>query len=296
MGRARLIALALALAAQPGAEAAPAEPPVLAPAGPWNLDAAEDRCRLARVFGEEGNQHLLAFEQWYPGTAAAMFVAGPLLKGFASGGRTELRLFDGQAPLVSSPFKGEVEAFGPAVIYRALRLDEPSPSTEVTEDPEAGGIPRLGPPPRAARVLDVRQGGTGVTLATGPFVAALAALNRCSEDLIRSWGLDVEQHRTATRRVVLVNAKDVSNAVADRFPRDLARSETQAIVRLRVIVGADGKGEDCRVLGMASAAKAPPPVCQAMARAVFEPARDAQGKPMRSYYATTVTYEVWPSR
>lgn len=292
--RSRMIALALLA----GFQNAPlgAEPMVLRPAGPWNLDVDEGRCRLNRLFGEEANQHLLAFEQYAPGTTAGMFVAGPALKPFYSGKPIELRLFAGQPPLLSAPFTGTVEAFGPALIYMSLRFDGETPSTNDASEPEEGGIPRLGPPPAQGRSITVAQGKVAVTFETGPLGSALAALNTCSEDLIFSWGLDLEAHRSATARVRLLNGRQVSNAMLDNFPRELARSDQHAIVRLRVIVSAEGRVEDCLVLGVASQTKFTGTACRVMARAKFEPARDAQGQPMRSYFGTTVTYEGAPNR
>lgn len=52
---------------------------MLKPAGPWNLDVGENRCRLNRLFGEPGNQHMLAFEQFYPSDGAGLFMAVPML-------------------------------------------------------------------------------------------------------------------------------------------------------------------------------------------------------------------------
>jgi hypothetical protein len=54
-----LAALSTALAAMP----AQAEPVVLKPSSPWNVDFGEDKCRLSRLFGEGENQHYLAFQQ-----------------------------------------------------------------------------------------------------------------------------------------------------------------------------------------------------------------------------------------
>lgn len=283
--------MAFAMLAPLTAEPGSAEPIVLKPASAWNLDIGENRCRLNRLFGEEGNQHLLALEQYYPSEGAGVFIAGPGLKPFRSGAPTQLRLFAEQTPLTSSPFTGTAEGFGPAVVYRSLRFDGETPSELPLQDLEGRGIAHLAPPPPQARSLTVAQGETSVTLETGPLASALAALNQCSEDLIYSWGLDLEQHRTATRRTVFLNGQNVSNAMAERFPSDLARAEGQAIVRLRVIVSAEGKVENCLLLNQTSRPKAAAPACKAMDKARFEPALDAQGQPMRSYYATTVTYE-----
>jgi hypothetical protein len=283
-----LSALAVTLSSAP----LHAETVVLKPAGPWNLDVGENRCRLNRLFGEQGNQHLLAFEQYYPGVGAGLFMAGPAFKRFSSGAPTELKLFEGQTPLISAPFTGTVEEFGPAVIYQTVRLDGETPSVNDAVELQGSGIPRLAPPSAQARSITVGQGKDAVTFATGSLASAIAALNQCSEDLIYAWGLDLEQHRTATRRAVLVDEQRLSGALMDRFPVELLRSGEQAIIRLRVIVSEEGSVEDCLVLDVASGYNGVMPLCKVMQRARFNPALDAQGQPMRSYYATTVIYEI----
>jgi hypothetical protein len=283
----------LALAALPLVAAAPAkaEPVVLKPAGPWNLDVGENRCRLNRLFGEPGNQHLLALEQHYPGSGAGLFMAGPAFKPFSSGARTELRLFEGQTALVSAPFTGAVEEFGPAVIYRTIRFDGATPSTETLDFLGGSGIPRLASPPAQARSITVAQGNHVVTLETGPFGGAFAALNRCSEDLIRAWGLDLEQHRTASRRPVWQNREELNRRITAEFPIRLARNAGQAIYQMRVIVSPQGTVEDCQLASVVPGEEAQSPACKRMEKARFEPALDAAGQPMRSYYVTSLTYE-----
>lgn len=282
-----LAAILLALAAP-----LHAEPLVLKPAGPWNLDVGENRCRLNRQFGEEGNRHLLAFEQYAPGTTAGMFVAGPGLKQFRSGALTDLRLTEAQPPLTSAPFTGEVEDYGSALIYPSVRFDGERPSTDNAADFEGSGIPHLAPPPAAARSITVTQGKDSVTLETGPLAGAFAALNRCSEDLIYSWGLDVEQHRGATRRPVWLNREQISYRITEEFPYLLAKAGKQAIYRMRVIVGTGGEVESCQAINVEPDEEAKSPACRLMAKAQFAPALDAAGQPMRSYFASSLVYEV----
>lgn len=272
---------------------AAAEPVVLKPAGPWNLDVSDNRCRLNRLFGEPGDQHLLAFEQYYPSTGTGFFITGPRFKPFSSGARTELWLFQGQEPMVSAPFTGKVEDFGPAVIYRSIRFDGKTPSTETIDNPDGSGIPHLSSPPPQARSITVAQDKYVVTLESGPLSGALAALNRCSEDLIYSWGLDLERHRTASRRAVLQNREALNRRLAEKFPIGLARNAQQAIYQMRVIVSPEGKVEQCQLVSVNPDETAQSPVCKLMEKAQFDPALDAAGLPMRSYYATTLTYEIY---
>ena len=70
--RAILACAALAGLAAPEAPAFAAQddrgPTVIDPAGPWQLDMAENNCRLARAFGTEEKKTLFLLEQWDPST------------------------------------------------------------------------------------------------------------------------------------------------------------------------------------------------------------------------------------
>ena len=62
-----------------------------------------------------------------------------------------------------------------------------------------------------------------------------------------------------------------------------------------VIVEADGTVSNCHLEQNTIADSLNSPACQiAMAVAEMEPAEDANGKPLRSFYATTITYSMNP--
>lgn len=75
----RHTALALALLALATPLAAAKTPVELAPSRQWNVDFARDKCQLIRTFGEGENKHFLRFQQYDPGDAAGLTVAGPAL-------------------------------------------------------------------------------------------------------------------------------------------------------------------------------------------------------------------------
>ena len=116
------IALALVTLAALIAGPALAEPVVLKPDSPWNVDFAEDKCRLTRTFGDGANRHFLAFQQYWPAKDAGLTVAGPAFEKFRSLQRTDVRFFEAQQPLRTTPFTGTVGEYGRGVIYSSLAL------------------------------------------------------------------------------------------------------------------------------------------------------------------------------
>jgi TonB family protein len=283
----------LALAALSAAIPAHAAPVVLTPSTQWNVDFADEKCRLIRTFGEGENRHLLTFHQYWPSRDVGLTVAGEAFKRFASRARTDLRMFETQEPVRREPFTGTVEGFGNAVIYSNVQLDGSNEGT----DPEDGSAP----PPvllmdtgfgKQVQFLELRQGGKQVRLETGPMDAAFEVLNQCTLDLLRQWGLDPEQHRTAQSGPRWLNRDALVRRIMATYPREALSQGEQGIMRMRLIVAADGSVESCTMLKATNTVRLESPACEVMQRAKFEPARDAAGQPFRSFYATGITYQI----
>ncbi|MFO6446736.1 energy transducer TonB [Erythrobacter sp. NE805] len=281
---------ALVLAAAP----ARAEIVELASSSPWNVDFGETKCRLARIFGEGENRHLLFFEQYWPSGRVGMTAAGPSFKRFRSRQPTALAFAAGQQPRRTEPFTGNVEGYGDAVVYSSVRIDgRGGTDAEDKEEDTVGGIPALDKPgAKAVEFVSLKQRGDEIRLKTGPLDAAFEVLDRCALDLVGTWGLDIEAHRTAMSLPRWTNRDAVVRRIVADYPRDALSAGEQGIMRLRVIVSAEGKVEDCAILKATNADRLDSPACRAMALARFEPARDAQGKPMRSYHAESIVYQV----
>lgn len=284
---AALLTGATALAMSTSANAR--EPVVLQPSSKWNVDFAPNKCRLARIFGEGDNQHFLFFEQYYPSALAGLTVAGPELSRYRSRQRTSLTFYEGQEEFRSEPFTGELEGIGNAVIYSNVHIGH-GVAPEGDDDDDALDVPQLDPElgDRVEYVM-VEQRGRPVRFETGPLGDAFAVLNTCTQDMIREWGLDVDQHLSARRRPEWTNQQAVVRRIVDQYPASALRSGEQAILRMRVIVSEDGKVEKCSI-DASTTNELDSPACREMERAEFEPALDAQGEPFRSYYATTITY------
>ena len=88
------------------------------------------------------------------------------------------------------------------------------------------------------------------------------------------------------------NESAIVRRIVDEYPDDALRSGEQGIFRMRVIVEEDGTVSDCHLEKSTQTDRLESPACRAMMRAEFEPARDAEGNAMRSFYATTITYRI----
>lgn len=285
-----LATLSTALVAMP----AQAAPVVLKPSSPWNVDFGEEKCRLTRVFGGAEDQHLLAFQQYWPGKDSGLTIAGPAFARFRSLQRTNVRFFAAQEPLRTTPFTGTVEQFGTGVIFSSIRIDDGEPAATNTIDvPTGGGIPQLDAAQgNQVQFIELAQGGREVRLETGPLGDAFKVLNQCTLDLLRDWGLDPDQHLTASSLPRWINQGALTRKITANYPSAGFSQGEQAIMRMRVIVSEQGMVESCTILKATATDRLESPACKVMQGARFEPARDASGQPFRSLYVTSITYQI----
>lgn len=304
---AAVIGLALVCAQSPalGADdypneiAAKAKP--LSPVSNWALDYGENQCRLARIFGTDDDQHLLYIDQGWPGHSFSLSFAGSSFKRYRRDARAQIGL-QSDAPMLRFrlPPVGEMGRFGPAVILASVGVssgkdsaiprlrvgtsDEPTPTSLVSAalDPSEGA--------KIDRIV-LKRGGNAVTYETGNMRGAFEALNTCTADLLEDWGLDPEKHLSFAPAKWLNRDKVVSQ-IQRRYPPSALNDGEQAIFQMRAIIDETGRVESCKIFAATSADKLVSPACDAMMGARFEPAQDDEGQPMRSFYASTVSYRI----
>jgi len=258
----------------------------LQPISPWNIDFAENRCRLSRVFGSAEDMHLLFFEQAAPQASFGITFAGSQLSRFQPGRGLLIGMRGDVAMEELGRYNiGDVEQVGPAIIianHEVGRLVE-------VEGQVQGGIDLAAAEKIDRIVLQHRE--RALSFETGDMMPPFQALNTCTGDLLRAWGLDQEQHASYTPPV-WSNQRRIVDRIVRAYPQRALRDGEGGIFRMRVIVEADGTVSDCLIEKSTITESLESPACKEMEKARFEPALDAQGQPMRSYYATTVTYAV----
>ena len=269
---------------------ASAQEVVIEPSTPWNVDYGEEKCHLARLFGEGEEQTLLFMDQWGPDEKFGLTIAGPDFESFVSRRKTRITLFDGQEPYETEPFTGEVEGYGRAVIHSTFSLDHGT-EFDVQSEQVRLSLPQIETAIAGqARYVAVQQGGRSVRLNTGPLADAFRVLNQCSQQRLLDWGLDLEQHLALRQMPVWKNEKRIAGRIASVYPLKALRAGESAILRMRVLVDEAGRVSDCRLYESTLTETLDSPACDKMKDAEFDPALDAAGKPMRSFYQTAIIY------
>lgn len=128
-------------------------------------------------------------------------------------------------------------------------------------------------------------------LETGSMRAAFAAMDTCIDHLMTQWGIDTEKHKSLTRHVV-PKQSPAKWVVSSDYPMDMLLSGQPAIVEFRLSVGDDGVPTACHIQSTTRPKEFDNAVCKSvMRRARFEPALDAEGKPLASYYRNSVRFQ-----
>lgn len=258
----------------------------LLPNGSWNIDFGEQKCRLAGLFGPDDDRHLLMFEQAAPDSEFGLTLAGPSISRFVNATRIHLGMERDEAMRENSSFRrGEIASVGPAIIIAAY---------DIGSAEENRGTHRLGIDLDEAGTIDrvvLRRGRHVLSFETGNMMPPMQALNTCTSDLLRVWGLDPDEHEIHTP-AKWTNSPAIVRRIVDQYPSRAAAYGEQAIFRMRVIVERDGTVSDCHLENSTEVERLESPACREMMQARFDPALGADGEPIRSYYATTVTYRL----
>ena len=280
---------------------AQADDMILQPSSSWTIIRSPEMCTLGRSFGSGENEVVLQFQQAEPSAYLQAAMLGQPLK----------RVSPRQG-VTFDPKKFAV-VFGPAfepsdVGFRSYSTDGGSRATFFTAriDPAVEPLQTAadsgfltGPwswddfateRMEAVSWLSVHRGGRDrLTLQFDDFSAAIGLLDKCMEQLIDSWGVDVAVHRAGlSRRASISNSGDMLRA----FELD-QRTDSIRWVDYRLIVSATGEVEGCAVLDGVNDEAERERICAILTEsAQVEPALGADGTPVKSFIRTIAAIQV----
>lgn len=293
---------AIAVTAQ--ASIAADRPVVLEPSSAWNLNYADENCRLMRMFGEGDDKTAFYMERYDPGDGFAMVVAGKPVRKIAShDSLDEYRLQFGpsEGERAQKATLGDLSEYKPALIMSGVGFagdDEEETTSRRRFNPaeyaqETSPFEQEFSPDREAQIewLTIARGGrTPLKLALGPMGPPMAAMRKCTDNLVTHWGIDLEEHAKLTRRAIPRESPATWLSSRD-YPRGLVAMGVQGLVQLRLSVGTDGVPTQCQIQGSTRGADFDEISCKRlMERARFEPALGADGQPIASFYRTSIRF------
>lgn len=277
------------LLAAPAAQAQDAA--VFRPVGGWTADFGDDYCRLVRTFSDGKDEVSLALERTQPGAFLRLIMVGEgvnpfrnaetITYNFLPGGSA----FEGRYSRARTGDGKDMVGFDPLV----LMLNPPA-----FTPPPPGSPPPTPPVYNRAQELETARSINGVALGegltspvrfeTGSLRAPLATMQDCADGLLPVWGLDREKHTTMTAAPVLNPRRDGVLPQGTIQFGDFEKFAGNSNL-VRVIIGADGKPTSCTVYQPTLMEALNRRICSlVMSRATFQPAKDADGQPMASFW------------
>jgi TonB family protein len=273
----------------------------LKPSTKWFLDYAEDSCRLARKFGEGEQQVTLFLDQFEPGDEFQMILGGNILQPLRDARPHKMMLQFGPPETGAEVHfdTGKMDGTRAVLVNGRLRIvpymdaekEAGRAARDRGEDFEAPPVGRARE--QAVQWLQLLNGlKWDLVLETGSMAEPMDALRKCSWDTVKLWGLDVEQQKALLRKPLPKNPQKPWFQASD-YPRKMAREGYEAIVNFRLIIDATGKPKTCHVQTSTRPKEFDDAVCSGvMKRARFNPALDAQGTPVESFYRQTIVWRL----
>jgi len=295
------VGAALLLSSAPLIAADEDAPVVLEPTSPWNVHYADDYCRLARVFGAGASRVTLVIDKFGPGDGFNLTLAGPRMKFRQSNGVAKIR-FGTEFPEQQLSFHsgslgegGPAWVFAPGVDIRPLPIaTAPAGSIRTVGDVIAATAPPTDAEKASVTTVDIGSPlSHPVRLQTGSMELAFAAMDRCLDELMAHWGIDVARHKTMSRPTIPQGHPGLWVTFLD-YPEDMLRNNMAGIVHLRLTIDEKGRPTACHVQQSTDRGGFNKRVCaMLMRRARFKPALDRDGKPMVSYFRSSVRFETY---
>jgi hypothetical protein len=292
-----MFAIALFLAASPLHAAR--EPVVLKPSSKWEIDYKADSCRLARIFGEGDQEVILMLDRYQPGDPFRVTLVGKQFKTINEAQELQIKFGAAEQGQSVSFYRGNYGKDYPALIVNSSMRIAPADENERVEAKNKEYKPKPDLPPigaaREAAVEAVMVGKplrSPIILETGSMRPAFGALEKCTEELLTHWGIDVAKHANLKSPVTpLDNPGNWLNS--DDYPKDMLIKKARSLVYFRLNIDETGKPTACNIQQSTQEIAFDKAVCAGiMKRARFEPALASDGTPIPSYYINTVRFAI----
>jgi TonB family protein len=268
---------------------------LLEPSSAWNATYDEGRCRLSRMFGAVDGQHALVFEQSAPGSSFNMSVAGPATSAINGGLNLQLAFGPGGPATDQVIVKERNPEFGSVLFLKDIDLKaRAAPEADAGANvgfsaaSDAIDVTAAGP----LRSISLAQGRQTLVFKTGPLAAPFGVLNDCTAHILSTWGIDPEAHRTAQRKAKMLEEMKVARVIQRQYPLRAVREGRGGVVGLAILVDPSGKPTECKITNDSGDRNLNEVACEGLMQARFDPALDASGKPIPSYWQTRVTYRI----
>ena len=284
-----LALLVVALTASHSVSAAP-KVQTFTPSKSWNVDYADDSCALRREFVSGDDKVLFELRQFSP---SDLFSATAASTAFRQGTKPlKVRFLpDAKAHEAAgaSPLQYPNGLFGFSWNDSFVPLAKGADKLQVI-----GSLPDRMAREKAIEGVELSAGLTRtIEIATGELHRPMEAMRKCMDELLTHWGIDAVAHRSLSRRVEPKDQRRWAEIIQANYPGKMLAREMSGIVRVRLMVGTDGRPTSCHMQVPSQDKSFETTACAGLMKAArFEPALDQVGKPIASYFVTSIFYIV----
>ena len=258
-------------------------PAVFRPTGAWTADFGDDYCRLVRTFSDGKDEVSLALERTQPGAFVKLLFVGDGVTTFRGADQIGYTLLPSGTERETRYVRSETADGKQFLSFDALTLapfvftpgTPPAPYRREAELETARGI--------NAVALD--KGLTDpVRFETGSLRAPVEVMQACADDLLVVWNLDVDKHKTMTAGPI-PNPAPGGVLPQGTIPFTEFAKFGGGANQVRLMVGADGKPTDCTIYSPSLSETLNNRICSLIMKdATFQPAKDADGQAMASFW------------
>ena len=279
--------LVVALTASHSVSAAP-KVQTFTPSKSWNVDYADDSCALRREFVSGEDKVLFEMRQFSP---SDMFSATAASTAFRRGSKPlRARILPDDKPhdaSASTALEYPNGLFGYSWNDSFIPIGTGADKLRVI-----GSIPDRTAREKSIQGIELTAGLTRtIVLLTGEMSRPMDAMRKCTDELLTHWGIDAKAHRNLSRQVEAEGQQEWAKVIQEKYPGKMLVREQGGIVRVRLIVGTDGRPTSCHMQVRSQDPTFEKTACEGLMKvARFKPALDATGKPIASYFATSIFY------
>jgi hypothetical protein len=251
----------------------------------WDLSYDNNSCDLAAEFGSGEKKTILMISRNSPSDHFNITLAGKHLKYSLQTSTAEVNFLPGDSSLDATALHGTLGNM-PMAFISGLRIDDRRikfghDAPPITPEQEA-----------AVNKVIIKVSGQTTALQIGPMAPLFSAMRKCTDDLVKGWGLDPAQQAALSRP-----ARPVTDPrywfESEDYPLEKLIQGSGSYIQFRLDIDARGKITACKVTSAVSKADFDKVTCNLItSRGRFEPALDAEGKAIRSYYTTSVIWRI----
>lgn len=283
MSAIRLLPLAALVLGSSPALAAPARQ--FEPASQWQVDNEPQICRLSRSYQSGDDKVEIRLEQFRPGMAVQATLIGDAFLKVPNDVlfKFKVRLGKMGQPFDATPMNLTMPDGRRALLLRQIYLSKGVPANKEAW-PAAADLAQIDELGFTAPLMGE------VVLQTKTLARAMEEMRRCHDRMLAAWGYDPAVQSSLSRQPIPLGSPGQWIRPKD-FPREQLRRRVDSLINVRLDIDASGAVKACHVPRAYTPRDFSQITCARMIEnGRFAPALDSAGKPVASYYVSSVTW------